>query len=87
MTSQPTILIIDDTPVDLKPLLDTLREQKYRVLLADSGHSALERLAQTAPDLILLDVMMPGIDGFETCRQLKLHENMRYVPVIFCTSL
>ena len=68
-------------------LFDLLDASGYRVAIAKSGESALKRLQTSVPDLILLDVMMPGIDGFETCRQIKANEHTCDVPVIFMTAL
>jgi signal transduction histidine kinase len=86
--NQPSqILIVDDNPTNTKMLFDFLKQLGYRVLVAKSGESALERLQSVSPDLILLDVMMPGIDGFETCRRLKASEATQDIPVIFMTAL
>src|SRR5262249_22950826 len=65
------ILIVDDVPDNLSVLFAFLTEQGFRVFAADSGEQALDELPSILPDLILLDVMMPGLDGFETCRRLK----------------
>lgn len=82
-----TILIVDDTPANLGLVVDSLEARGVRVLVALDGAEALERAAFSQPDLILLDVKMPGIDGFETCRRLKLDERTRDIAVIFMTSL
>lgn len=82
-----TILIVDDTPANLGLVVDSLEARGIRVLVALDGGEALERAAFSQPDLILLDVKMPGIDGFETCRRLKLDERTRDIAVIFMTSL
>ncbi|MBI3900299.1 MAG: EAL domain-containing protein [Gammaproteobacteria bacterium] len=82
-----TILIIDDTPANLAVLVEHLEERGLRVVIAQDGSEGLERAEYVRPDLILLDVMMPGIDGFETCRQLKAAATTRDVPVIFMTAL
>jgi signal transduction histidine kinase len=84
---QNLILVVDDNPANTKVLFDTLREAGHRVLVAKSGEVALERLQSATPDLILLDVMMPGIDGFETCRRLKADAVTQAIPVIFMTAL
>lgn len=68
-------------------LIDLLSDTGYQVLVAESGNSALTLLAQETPDLILLDVMMPGMDGYEVCRQIKAHETWSQIPVIFMTAL
>jgi signal transduction histidine kinase len=82
-----TILIVDDTPANLGVLVETLGAAGYRSMVAEDGEEALAQTVQTQPDLILLDVMMPGIDGFETCRRLKAREGTRDVPVLFMTAL
>ncbi len=89
MTTQPscTILVVDDNPTNIQVLFDVLSESGYNVAVAKSGESALSRLQSHLPDLILLDVMMPGIDGFEACRRLKANEHTKDIPVIFMTAL
>lgn len=82
-----TILIVDDTPANLGVLVETLGAAGYQLMVAEDGEEALAQTAQTLPDLILLDVMMPGIDGFETCRRLKARAGTRDVPVLFMTAL
>ena len=80
-------MIVDDTPGNLALLSDTLSEAGYRVLVATDGQSALEQIAYLKPDIILLDVMMPGIDGFETCNRLKSDPDTAHIPVLFMTAL
>ncbi|WP_082584298.1 two-component system response regulator [Noviherbaspirillum sp. Root189] len=87
VTSPHTILMVDDTPANLALLAHVLEERGDRVLVAQDGDEALRRVQFVLPDLILLDVMMPGIDGFTTCRRLKENEDLRDVPVIFMTAL
>jgi len=82
-----TLLIVDDIPTNLKVLADYLVEAGFEILVATDGEGALERLKHVQPDLIFLDVMMPGIDGFETCRRLKANEATWDIPVIFMTAL
>lgn len=82
-----TILIVDDTPANLGVLVETLGAAGYHLMVAEDGEEALAQTAQSQPDLILLDVMMPGIDGFETCRRLRAHPATRDVPVLFMTAL
>src|SRR6266404_8091486 len=84
---RPTILIADDTPANFGVVVDSLMDRGFRVLVALDGAEALERALFSQPDLILLDVKMPGIDGFETCRRLKMNEQTRDISVIFMTSL
>lgn len=81
------ILIVDDVPANIGTLRAPLEAAGYEVLIATSGEDALEAVADLVPDLILLDVMMPGIDGFETCRRLKAAEATAQVPIIFLTAL
>ena len=87
MAEKATILVIDDNTTNLNILLDYLNELSYRVLIAPSGEQALQRLQYARPDVILLDIMMPGIDGFETCRRLKADDATKDIPVIFMTAL
>ena len=84
---RPTLLIVDDTPANLALLSDILKAS-YRTKVAVDGEKAL-RIARspTPPDLILLDIMMPGMDGYEVCRRLKLNPATRAIPVIFVTAL
>jgi two-component system, NtrC family, sensor kinase len=81
------ILIVDDTPTNLQVLFDLLSAQGYRVAIAKNGETALQRIESYQPNLILLDVMMPGIDGFETCQRLKANPVTAAIPVIFMTAL
>lgn len=82
-----TILIVDDTPGNLAVLSDMLSEADYRVLVATDGLSALEQIEFLKPDIILLDIMMPGIDGFETCHRMKNNPATHHIPIIFMTGL
>jgi PAS domain S-box-containing protein len=82
-----SILVADDTPAHLGVVVDSLERQGFRVLVALDGVEAVERAQFSQPDLILLDVKMPGIDGFETCRRLKMKQETLDIPVIFMTSL
>ena len=84
---QPTLLIVDDNPTNIKVLFGFLRDAGFRVLVAKDGSNALEKLQETRPDLILLDVMMPGIDGFETCRRINADDETKEIPIIFMTAL
>ncbi|GAB7522901.1 response regulator transcription factor [Paraburkholderia sp. 2C] len=81
------VLIVDDTPDNLALLSNTLQAAGYAVLVALSGEAALKCLARVTPDVVLMDAMMPGMDGFETCRQLKLDSRHAHLPVIFMTAL
>ncbi|MDJ1181958.1 hybrid sensor histidine kinase/response regulator [Roseofilum casamattae] len=81
------ILIVDDNPNNLAVLSDFLDESGFEVRVARDGQSAIDKVNYARPDLILLDVMMPGIDGFETCRHLKADPNTEAIPIIFMTAL
>jgi DNA-binding NarL/FixJ family response regulator len=82
-----TVLVVDDTPETLSLLTDTLDQAGYTVLIALDGEAALELIDQVTPDLILMDALMPGISGFETCRRLKRDRLLAQLPVIFMTGL
>ena len=84
--SRPQILIVDDLPANLGVLRGMLEGAGLDVLVATSGERALARMAHMQPDLILLDVNMPGLDGYETCRLLKADARWRDVPVLFLTA-
>jgi diguanylate cyclase (GGDEF)-like protein len=84
--SAPKILIVDDDPSQIRTLVPFLREEGYTILIATDGPGALEIVSQETPDLILLDVMMPDMDGYEVCRRLKENPRHRQVPVIFVTG-
>jgi DNA-binding response OmpR family regulator len=81
------VLIVDDVPDNLSVLHDALDESGYTVLLATSGETALARAAQALPDIVLLDAMMPGLDGFEVARRLKASALTANIPIIFMTGL
>jgi putative two-component system response regulator len=83
--SRATVLVVDDTPSNVTMLHDLLKDD-YRVQLASNGDKALRLAAAAPPDLILLDVMMPGLDGYEVCRRLKADPATQRVPVIFLTA-
>ena len=84
---QPVILLVDDNTINLQLLFETLDGQGYQLLAARSGEEALRIAHQATPDLILLDIMMPGIDGYETCARLKADETTHNSVVIFLTAL
>lgn len=81
------ILIVDDRPENLEILSDTLTRAGFEIAVAVDGESAIEQIQYELPELILLDVMLPGIDGFETCRRLKSNSLTHEIPVIFMTAL
>ena len=86
MGSNGKILVVDDTPSNLEVITETLSSVGYIVATAISGERALKRLQNYLPDLILLDVQMPGIDGFATCQQIKANPNTAKIPIIFITA-
>ena len=86
-SEQPKVLIIDDHPSSRMTAVALLSIEGYEVLEADSGPAGLECVIEVNPDVILLDVMMPGMDGFEVCRRLKQDEHTRLIPVVFITAL
>ena len=81
------VLVVDDSPEALSFLTDALEEAGITVLVAVDGESALALVEQITPDLVLMDGVMPGLDGFETCRRLKANPAMAHLPVIFMTGL
>jgi len=85
--TKSTVLIVDDNPMNLNVLINTLSHGGLNVSVAQSGEETLNQVAGVDPDIILLDVIMPGIDGFEVCRRLKDNEMRRDIPVIFMTAL
>lgn len=86
-TFPKTVLLVDDNPTNLGLLFETLAQSELRLLVAEDGEAALEQIQYLKPDIILLDVMMPCMDGFETCRRLKSNPNTQDIPVIFMTAL
>ena len=82
-----TVMVVDDVAANLQVMASELERGGYSVVVAQGGEEAIERAALVHPDLILLDVLMPGIDGFETCRRLKESAATRDIPVIFMTAL
>lgn len=81
------VLIVDDEPDNLAVLHDALDESGYTVFVAINGELALQRVRDNPPDIILLDALMPGIDGFEVCRRLKQDPTTEHIPVVFMTGL
>ncbi len=84
--SSMRVMVVDDTEANIDILLETLADD-YKVVVATDGESALEDIKKSPPDLILLDIMMPGMDGYEVCQKLKEMEITRNIPVIFLTAL
>lgn len=87
MNARDRILVVDDNPESLRFLVDTLESEGMTVLIARSGEATLELLDHAAPDLILMDALMPGISGLETTRQIKRNPATAHIPVIFMTGL
>ena len=85
--SQGTVLVVDDAPDTLRMLCDALADEGYTVLVARDGEQALARLDVVSPDAILMDGVMPGLTGFETCQRIKNHAAWSAIPVIFMTGL
>ncbi|MCP4715425.1 MAG: response regulator, partial [Deltaproteobacteria bacterium] len=81
------ILVVDDNPTNLKVITDYLDEHNFEIITARDGEGGLERAQFVQPDLILLDIVLPGIDGFEVCRRLKANQATKDIPVIFMTVL
>jgi diguanylate cyclase (GGDEF)-like protein len=86
-TKERSIVIVDDMPDNLRLLTDILTNHGYKVRPAPSGARALATIHKEPPELILLDIMMPGMDGYEVCRQLKAHEGTKDIPIIFLSAL
>jgi putative two-component system response regulator len=86
-TGNETIMVVDDTPTNLTFLVELLGRRGYRVAAFPRGIMALKAAALEVPDLVLLDIMMPGMDGFEICRRLREDERLREVPVLFISAL
>lgn len=85
-TPKQTVLIVDDNPANLKVIANFLTQAGYKILAADDGAAAIELVENSKPNIILLDVMMPGIDGYETCERLKANPSTRDIPVLFLTA-
>lgn len=86
-TDRPVVLVVDDAPSTLGLLRQALEAEGYTVLLATDGEAALASLAEGTPDAVLLDAMLPGLSGFETCRRLKADPGLAQIPVVFMTGL
>ncbi len=87
MEEKNTLLVVDDDPTNIQILSTYLEQLNYKILTAKDGEEALAKVKQTKPDLILLDVMMPNLDGFETCTRLKAEPETQEIPIIFLTAL
>ena len=87
MSSPARILVVDDTPANVKLLVDVLAAKGYAVAAATNGADALAMIAAAPPDLVLLDIMMPGLSGYDVCRRLRADPATALLPVVLCTSL
>jgi CheY-like chemotaxis protein len=79
---KPLIFIVEDVPRNLQVLFHILKKEEYRIAAASNGRQALDMIPEARPDLVLLDVMMPGLDGFEVCRQLKKNPAAADIPIL-----
>ncbi len=84
---RPTVLLVDDNPINLQLLMSTLKDQEVKLVAATSGEQAIRLAEKTRPEVILLDVMMPGMDGYEVCERLKSAEETRDIAIVFLTAL
>ena len=82
-----TILVVDDKPVNLRVVFEALREEGYRVLVAEDGASALRQATKVKPDMVLLDIMMPKLSGFEVCKAVKDDPATREIMILMVTAL
>lgn len=82
-----TVLIIDDEPTNIQVISDFLESQGVGIMMAKNGPAGISRAKKGQPDLILLDIRMPGMDGYETCHQLKSDESTKAIPIIYMTGL
>jgi DNA-binding response OmpR family regulator len=80
------ILIVDDEPSVVVPIQFLMEQQGYRVMTAERGEDALDLIYQYKPDLVILDIMLPGIDGYEVCEIIRLNPDFRYIKIIFLTA-
>lgn len=87
ITTNANILVVDDTPANLRLLVGLFKERGYKVRPAPSGKHALEVAQTEAVDLILLDIMMPKMDGYEVCRRVKAQEAIRDIPILFLSAM
>src|ERR671914_489578 len=87
MNAPPKLLVVDDTPTNIKLLADLLGVKGYRVLTASCGGEALAKLETDNPDLVLLDVVMPEMTGYEVCRRMRATDSTRFLPVVMMTAL
>lgn len=86
-TKKASILIVDDNPQNLQLMGSMIYDKSYNVSISSSGENALESISQQSPDLILLDIQMPEMDGFEVCKLLKSNPKTKEIPIIFLTAV
>jgi CheY-like chemotaxis protein len=86
VTNVDRILVVDDLPDNYFLLQTVLENEGYQVEVADNGHAALERIASHPPDLVLLDVMMPGMNGFEVTRCIRQNQSLPFIPILLVTG-
>ena len=86
MPKPKEILIVDDEPSIVVPIQFLMEQQGYSVVIAENGHDALDMIYQYTPDLVLLDIMLPGIDGYEVCEIVRLNPKLRGIKIIFLTA-
>lgn len=84
--SASKIMIVDDSPVDLQHLRDIVSSAGYHVITATNGQEAYDKAKQDRPDVILMDVVMEGVDGFEACRTINQDHDLHAIPIVFVTS-
>jgi len=87
LNQHPRVMIVDDTPANISVLFEFLTSHEFEVMVAEDGESALEAILHDPPHLVLMDVMMPGMDGYEACERLKANDKTKDIPVIFMTAL
>ncbi len=80
------ILVVDDSPTDRQFMLETLAKKGYQVVTAENGEDAIAKAKSELPDLILMDVVMPGLNGYQATRQITRDDATKHIPVIMCTS-
>ncbi|HID03388.1 MAG TPA: response regulator [Desulfobacterales bacterium] len=84
--AEKKILVVDDSPTELKLIIASLQEQNYTIISAFDGEECLQKALNEKPDLIILDVVMPKMDGFQACRKMKASPDLKHIPVIMLTS-
>ncbi|MEJ5210827.1 MAG: response regulator [Burkholderiales bacterium] len=80
------VLVVDDSPTERHFLSEILTKQGYQVIMAESGEEAMEKAKSQKPDLILMDVVMPGLNGFQATRAISRDDETKHIPIIMCTS-